>query len=135
MMTDEMSVAWRQIRAPRLLNRLKIATLAVAILPALYGAAAAQQLLTADEISTQIVGHKFQGRKGIMSVTLQYAKDGTMTLRTPIGPGGGNWIVSGNHLCVTLTSGPRKGSECLTFVRQPDGRYQGSNGIWLTLME
>lgn len=114
---------------------LKAMVLAVAILTAFSVKSDAQQSLTADEVSAQIVGHSFHGRKGILSVTLQYAKDGSMTMQTPIGSGAGTWVMSGSQLCVTLTSGPRKGSECLTFTRQSDGRYQGSNGIRLTLIK
>lgn len=125
----------RQASAPGALQWLKITALAVAILTGLCAKLSAQQMLTADEISAQIVGHSFQGKKGIFSVKLHYAKEGSVIMHTPIGSGEGTWVLSGNRLCVTLTSGPRKGSECLSFIRQPDGRYQGSNGIRLTLME
>ncbi|HEY9040122.1 MAG TPA: hypothetical protein VIN05_14410 [Roseovarius sp.] len=118
--------------APRLRRQTLVMALAAAILMPLCAAAGAEQALSADEISREIVGHEFQGRKGIMSVNLRYARDGTMTLKTPIGQGAGSWMISGNQLCVTLTSGPRKGQECLTFTRQPNGRYLGSNGIRLT---
>ncbi len=117
-----------------LLPRLKITALTFVIMAASIGQSEAQQLLTADQISAQIIGHRFQGRKGIMSVTLHYARDGSMSMQTPLGAGAGGWTISGNQLCVTLTSGPRKGAECLTFIRQPDGRYQGSNGVRLSLI-
>ncbi len=118
-----------------LLQCLKIMLLAFSVLTASIGQSQAQQLLTADQISTQIIGHRFQGRKGIMSVTVHYAQDGSMSMQTPLGAGEGGWTVSGNQLCVTLISGPRKGAECLTFIRLPDGRYQGSNGVRLTLIQ
>ena len=135
MKTHILKSPMRQKSAPSVLQCLKVIVLAVAILMAFCVKSEAQQFLTANEISTQIVGHQFQGKKGIMSVTLHYARDGSMTMQTPLGAGTGTWILSGNQLCVTLTSGPRKGSECLTFTRQSDGRYLGSNGIRLTLMQ
>ncbi|WP_324753927.1 hypothetical protein [Roseovarius sp. Pro17] len=129
------SLTVRLTSVSRVLQCLKVTVLAIAILTAFCVKSEAQELLTADQISTQIIGHRFQGKKGIMSVTLHYAEDGSMTMQTPIGSGRGTWRLSDNQLCVTLTSGPRKGSECLTFIRNPDGRYQGSNGVRLTLIQ
>ena len=134
-MRNETNCPLFQVSTPRLLQHLKVMALAVAILTALCTTADAQQVLTADEISTEIVGHRLQSKKGIMSVTLQYAKDGSMTMKSRVGSGEGSWALSGNQLCATLTSGPRKGRECLTFTRQSDGRYQGSNGVRLTLTQ
>ncbi len=130
-----LSFSLRLTSVSRVLQCLKVTVLAIAILTAFCVKSEAQQLLTAGQIATQIIGHRFQGRKGIMSVTLQYAEDGSLTMQTPIGSGKGTWTLLDNQLCVTLTSGPRKGSECLTFIRQSDGRYQGSNGVRLTLIQ
>ncbi len=134
MNSGEMPGPLRQRCAYGALQCLKIMVLTAAILTAFCVKTNAQQLLTGDQIETQIVGHRFQGRKGIMSVTLDYARDGSMTMQSPIGTGEGHWALSGDQLCVTLTSGPRKGHECLTFTHQSDGRYLGSNGIRLTLI-
>jgi hypothetical protein len=119
----------------RLHKYLIITVLAFATLIAFGAEAKAEKILSANEIKTQIVGHSFQGKKGIMSVSLDYAMDGTVTMRSLIGSGKGSWILSGDQLCVTLLSGPRKGKECLTFTRKPDGSFRGSNGLRLILVE
>lgn len=118
--------------APRVRQCLKIATLAAAMLIAVGVQAEAQQQLSAEEISSEIIGQRFQGKKGIMSVTLHYAKNGSMTIETPVGAGKGTWEMAGDQLCVTVMSGPRKGSECLSFSRRKNGGFDGSNGIRLT---
>jgi len=122
-------------RSKDLLQCLKITVLTFAILIPLCIEAKAEQPLSANDIRTQIVGHSFQGEKGIMSVSLDYATDGTVTMRSLIGSGKGSWELSGNQLCVTMLSGPRKGRECLAFIRQSDGSFRGSNGVRLTLTE
>lgn len=122
-------------RSKDLLQCLKITVLTFSILILLCIEAKAEQTLSENEIKTQIIGHSFKGKKGFMSVLLDYATDGTVTMRLPIGTGKGSWVLSGDQLCVTLLSGPRKGKECLTFIRQSDGTFRGSNGIRLTLVE
>lgn len=92
----------------------------------------AQELLTAGEIRNQIVGHNFQGRKGILSVSLHYASDGTVTMHSALGTGKGNWTLSGNSMCVKLETGPRRANECFTLVPQSDGGYRASTGMRLT---
>ncbi|MFX0541002.1 hypothetical protein ACEWPM_004620 [Roseovarius sp. S4756] len=119
------------IGAP-LLQCLKTALLAIAILIALCVRSDAQQSLSAVEIQDQIVGHSFQGRKGILSVSLHYAEDGTVTMRSPLGSGTGRWTLPGDQLCVKMETGPKKANECLAFTRQPDGTYRASNGLRLT---
>jgi hypothetical protein len=119
----------------RLHKYLIITVLAFATLITLCVEARAEKILSANEIQTQIIGHSFQGKKGIMSVSLEYAMDGTVTMRSLIGPGKGSWALSGDQLCVTLLSGPRKGKECLPFIRKPAGSFRGSNGLRLILVE
>lgn len=114
---------------------LKIMTLSVAMLIALCMEADAQQPLSTGEINNQIIGQSFQGRKGFLSVELHYAKDGTVTMRSPLGTGDGSWTLSNNQLCIKLETGPRRVNECLTFVRQPDGAYRASNGMRLSPVE
>ena len=114
---------------------LKIGLLAAAILIALCMRSDAQEALSAAGIEDQIIGHAFQGRKGILSVSLQYGTDGTVTMRSPLGTGTGRWMISGDRLCVKLETGPRKADECLTFVTEPDGTYRASNGMRLIPLE
>lgn len=114
---------------------LKIALLSTAIMVAFCVRSDAQQMLSAAEIKEQIVGQGFQGRKGIMSVSLHYASDGTVTMRSPLGTGSGHWIISDDRLCVKMETGPKKADECLTIARQPDGTYRASNGLRLTPAE
>lgn len=118
-----------------LLQCLKIVFVAAAILIALCVKSDAQQLLSAAEIEDQIVGHDFQGRKGILSVSLHYGTDGTVTMRSPLGTGTGRWTLSGDRLCVKLETGPRKADGCLAFVSQSDGAYRASNGMRLIPVE
>ncbi len=123
------------IRSKGMLRCLKVATLTLAIMMALCIKANSQQLLSAEEIESQIIGHRFQGKKGILSVSLHYARDGTVTMQSPIGAGAGNWRLSDNQLCVKLSSGPRKANECMTFISQQDGTYRASNGLRLTVVK
>lgn len=116
-------------------QKLKIVPLAAAILIALCIKSNAQRSLSAAEIEDQIVGHSFQGKKGILSVSLHYAIDGTVTMRSPLGSGIGRWTLSNGRFCVKLETGPRKADECLTFVSQPDGAFQASNGMRLIPVE
>ncbi|PWE31233.1 hypothetical protein DDZ14_13680 [Maritimibacter sp. 55A14] len=106
-----------------------------AILIALCVRSDAQKSLSAAEIENRIVGHYFQGRKGILSVSLHYGTDGTVTMRAPLGTGTGRWALSGDRLCVKLETGPRKADECLAFASQPDGTYRASNGMRLIPVE
>lgn len=114
---------------------LKTGLLAAAILIALCMRGDAQEALSAAGIEDQIIGHAFQGRKGILSVSLQYGTDGTVTMRSPLGTGTGRWMISGDRFCVKLETGPRKADECLTFVTEPDGTYRASNGMRLIPVE
>ena len=114
---------------------MKITALVVGALVAVGTGVFAEQFLSAKDIESQIVGHDFQGRKGIMSVALHYGQDGTVTMRSPIGTGQGSWTLSGDQLCVKLVTGPRKVDECLTFISQSEGVYRASNGLQLTLSE
>lgn len=118
-----------------LLRCLQVTALAIAIVTGAGTGARAEQPLSAQDIKRQIIGHGFEGRKGIIAVTLHYGKDGTVTMRTPFGAGEGSWTLSDNQLCVTLPSGPRKGSECLTFTSQAEGEYRASNGLRLKLRQ
>lgn len=118
-----------------LLQCLKIVLMAAAVLIALCVGSDAQQSLSAAEIEERIVGHSFRGRKGILSVSLHYATDGTVTMRSPLGTGTGRWTLSGDRLCVKLETGPRKVDECLTFASRPNGVYRASNGLQLTAVE
>ena len=122
-------------RRRQLSDFLKMAILAVAILVALCTDARAEQLLSAEDIRREIVGHSFQGRKGIMSVTLHYGRDGTVRMKSPLGTGQGNWTLSDNRFCVKLVTGPRKADECLTLIRLSEGEYRASNGLRLTLKQ
>lgn len=114
---------------------LKISLLAAAILIALCMRSEAQETLSAARIEDQIIGHAFQGRKGILSVSLHYGTDGTVTMRSPLGTGTGRWTLSGDRLCVKLETGPRKADECLAFTTEPDGTYRASNGMRLIPVE
>ncbi|MBK0328840.1 hypothetical protein I5535_16250 [Rhodobacteraceae bacterium F11138] len=114
---------------------LKIALLAAAILIALCMRSDAQEALSAAAIEDRIIGHAFQGRKGILSVSLQYGTDGAVTMRSPLGTGTGRWTLSGDQLCVKMETGLKKVNECLTFTRQTDGVYRASNGLRLTPVE
>lgn len=115
-----------------MLQNIKIIGLAGTIVIALCTQAQSQQLLTGDDVSNQIIGHSFKGRKGILSVTLRYEKDGTVVMQSPLGKGAGVWAILDNSLCVNLTDGPRKTNECLTFSRETGGTYRASNGMRLT---
>lgn len=114
---------------------LKISLLAAAILIALCMRSDAQETLSAAGIEDQIIGHNFQGRKGILSASLQYGKDGAVIMRSPLGTGTGRWTLAGDRLCVKLETGPRKADECLAFVSEPDGTYRASNGMRLIPVE
>ncbi len=114
---------------------VKTATLAVAILVAFCVEGSAQEVLSGSDIRSRIVGHSFHGKKGIMSVSLLYAEDGTVSMKAPMGTGTGTWALSDNQLCVKMLTGPRKMDDCLTFTRQPDGTYRASNGMRLTPTE
>ena len=122
-------------RRRHLLECLKATILAVAILIALCTDARAEQLLSAEDIKREIVGHSFAGRKGIMSVTLHYGRDGTVRMKSPLGTGHGHWTLSDNRLCVTLVTGSRKADECLTLIGLSEGEYRASNGLRLTLRQ
>lgn len=114
---------------------LKIVLLASAILIALCMRSEAQETLSADAIEDRIIGHTFKGRKGILSVSMQYGTDGMVTVRSPLGTGTGRWTLAGDRLCVKLETGPRKAHECLAFVSEPDGAYRASNGMRLVPVE
>lgn len=113
----------------------KVVLLATAILIALCVQSDAQQMLTATEIREQIIGHDLRGRKGIMSVSLRYAGDGTVAMRSPLGTGTGRWTISDDRLCVRMETGPKQAEECLAITRQPDGTYRTSNGLRLSPAE
>ncbi len=116
----------------RMQQLLKTTVFALAVLMALGTKADSQQLLSGDEIQSQIIGHSFRGKKGILSVSLHYAPYGTVTMQSPVGSGEGSWTLSGNRLCMKLMTGPRKADECLTFTSGPGGTYHTSNGLRLT---
>lgn len=114
---------------------LKTVLLAAAILIALCVQSDAQEALSAAEIDDQIIGRDFHGRKGILSVSLQYGTDGAVTMRSPLGTGTGRWTLADDRLCVKLETGPRKADECLAFIGEPDGTYRASNGMRMTPVE
>lgn len=117
----------------RHLLKIVIPTFAILITPC--GKADAQQLLSAEEIEDQIVGRSFMGKKGILAVTVDYASDGTVTMKLPLGTGKGRWMISDNLFCVSIETGPRKANECMTFTTEADGAYRASNGMRLIPVE
>lgn len=114
---------------------LKVVLLTTAIMIALCVRSDAQQMLTAAEIREQIIGQDLRGRKGIMSVSLRYAGDGTVAMRSPLGTGTGRWTISDDRLCVRMETGPKQAAECLAITHQPDGTYRASNGLRLSPAE
>ena len=109
---------------------LKISTLAAVILVSGWISTSAETL-GPDRIRSELVGQDLQGRMGLLRASLRYNTDGTFEMRAPVGRGAGTWEMTDNGMCIDITSGPRKGRECLTFTDNGDGSYSVSNGMTL----
>ncbi len=91
--------------------------------------AASSEALTREQIAQQIIGKTLNAKRLGMSVRIFYKSDGTVTMKFPLMSGAGTWVYHGDGVCMTLTSGPKRGKTCVTFEYLGGTRYRNSEGI------
>lgn len=87
------------------------------------------------QIVRQVIGKDLVTRRNGMAVHLRYDGDGSVTVQSLIVSASGTWTLTGDELCMTLTSGPRRGVTCHTFEDIGNGRYRNSEGLILQIRE
>ncbi len=90
---------------------------------------ASTDTLTKEQIAQQIIGKTLNARRMGLSVRIFYNSNGTVTMKFPLMSGAGTWAYQGDGLCMTLTSGPKRGKTCVTFEYLGGTRYRNSQGI------
>ena len=95
--------------------------------------AASGTQLTKEQISQKIIGKTLMGKRMGMPVQILYKVDGTITMKAPFMSGSGTWTYSNNGICMTMTRGPRRGKNCITFQHLGDNKYRNSKGLNFTI--
>ncbi|MCF6198562.1 MAG: hypothetical protein L3J67_04050 [Hyphomicrobiaceae bacterium] len=108
-----------------------LSALATAALPS--SPSWASDILSKQQIATEIIGKTLNAKRMGMSVKIFYKKDGTVKMHFPIFSGAGTWKYKGDGICMMLTSGPKKGKTCLTFEHLGGNKYRNSEGIEFTI--
>ncbi len=110
-------------------NIVMVSALLIAVIPT--GTALAANM-TKDQISTQIIGKTINAKRMGMAVTIHYRTDGSVSMKSLIFSGAGNWVYNGDGICMDLKSGPRRGNTCLTFEHLGGHKYKNSEGVEFT---
>lgn len=96
---------------------------------------AVAEIMSKDRIAKEIIGKTLTTSRKGMTVRLQYNTDGTVRMKAFIMSGGGTWKYSDNGVCMTMTSGPKKGETCVTFEHLGGNKYRNSQGMVLTAQD
>ena len=105
---------------------------AIATLATIFGTTSAWAgPMTSAEIQQKVIGQSFEAKRRGMRATITYSADGKASLKTLLFTADGTWRIAGNQLCMNLTSGPRKGENCVTLTDNGDGQYETSDGATL----
>ena len=105
---------------------------AIATLMTIFGTTSAWAgQMTSAEIQQEIIGQSFEAKRRGMRATITYSANGKASLKTLLFTADGTWRIAGNQLCMNLTSGPRKGENCVTLTDNGDGQYETSDGATL----
>jgi len=97
--------------------------------------ATAAETLTQDQISQQIIGKTLTATRKGMNVRLKYLADGTVTMKAMLLSISGTWEFEGDSVCMTMTGGPRKGRNCVTFASLGANRFLNSEGVTMTVVD
>ncbi len=104
--------------------------IALVPLPAMSGDA-----LTQEQMSREIIGKDIAANRMGVGVRLKYLPDGNVTMKALLMSYSGTWEFEGDGLCVTMTGGPRKGRNCMTFTHLGGNRFLSSEGLTLTVQD
>ncbi|MEL6735957.1 MAG: hypothetical protein AAFO98_08770 [Pseudomonadota bacterium] len=107
--------------------------IAAASYSAQIGTAAYAGPLTNEAFQQRIVGNTLVTKRMGMTIRMRFEADGTVSMKAPIGSGAGTWVFSGDQVCTTMTSGPRKGSRCGQLTDLGNGKFKNAQGVTLTL--
>lgn len=91
------------------------------------------EVMSAAEITEQIVDKDLVARRMGARVHLRYDVSGTATIRAPFFSGTGSWERDGDRLCMTVRGGPNPGTPCHSFENLGGGRFRNSDGMVLQL--
>lgn len=116
----------------RLNSTLLIATMSAALSFGTLGAQASSTM-TQEEIASTLIGNTLSTSRKGMPVRLTYNTDGSVSMKAMIMSAKGTWRYSDTGLCMTMTSGPRKGETCVSFTALGGGKFLNSEGMTLTL--
>jgi len=109
---------------------LAAALLAVTPLSALAG-----EPLTQEQIAHQIIGKDITVKRMGMNVKLKYLPDGNVTVRALLISYSGKWEYDGDGICMVMTSGPRKGRNCVTITHLNGNQFVNSEGATMTVQD
>lgn len=98
-----------------------------------FGVIASAEPLTNEAFQQRIVGKTLVAKRMGMTMRMRFEADGTVSMKAPIGSGAGTWVFSGEQVCTTMTSGPRKGSRCGQLIDLGNGKFKNAQGVTLTL--
>ena len=89
--------------------------------------------LTNEEFAQQIVGKTLLAKRRGMTMRLVFAPEGTLSMKALLMKASGTWRYSKQGVCITMETGPRKGTNCVTFERIGKNKYKSSEGKIFTL--
>ncbi len=113
---------------------MQIVTILTAILIALMPlSASAGDALTQEQMSQQIIGKELTATRKGVKVRLKYLPDGKVTFKMLLLSFSGAWEFEGDSMCMTMTEGPRKGRNCVTFTALGDNKFLNSEGVTMTV--
>ncbi|WP_417808126.1 hypothetical protein [Thioclava sp.] len=108
----------------------------VAILLALIPLSAlAGEPLTQEQISHQIIGKDITVKRMGMNVKLKYLPNGNVTMKALLMSYSGEWEYDRGGICMVMTSGPRKGRNCVTISHLNGNQFLNSEGATMTVQD
>lgn len=107
--------------------------LAAILIASMPLAATAGEALTQEQMSEQIIGKELTATRKGVNVRLRYLPDGEVTVKMLVLSFSGTWDFEGDSICMTMLSGPRKGSNCVTFTALGGNKFLNSEGLTMTV--
>jgi len=93
------------------------------------------EALTQEQIAREIIGKDITAKRKGVSVRLKYLPDGNVTMKAMLISQSGTWEYEGDGICMTMTSGPRKGRNCMTFTHLGGAEFLNSEGLTMTVLD
>lgn len=113
----------------------KFLLLALASIGIFHVGPVSAETLTQAQIADQIVDKDLIGTRNGMTVRLRYNQNGSVAMKAAFITGAGTWTYASDEICVTMTTGPKRGKTCTAFEDLGDGNYRNSEGLMLRVQK